>query len=105
MPKIHYSRVITEDPKELKELEKYHRYTHLFQRVRMLSGSYAPRSAAIWERPLRRWATAGLSARGGSQATKRAGSRSCSRAGWVSAAAKSWSRPRPSPTYSERHNG
>lgn len=36
MPKIHYSQVITEDLKELKELEKYHRYTHLFQRVRML---------------------------------------------------------------------
>lgn len=36
MPKIHYSRVIEEDPKELKELEKYHRYTHLFQRVRMI---------------------------------------------------------------------
>jgi transposase len=36
MPKIHYSRVITEDPQELKELEKFHRYTHLFQRLRML---------------------------------------------------------------------
>ena len=36
MPKIHYSRVIEEDPEELKELEKFHRYTHLFQRVRML---------------------------------------------------------------------
>lgn len=36
MPKIHYSRVIEEDPQDLKELEKYHRYTHLFQRVRML---------------------------------------------------------------------
>ena len=36
MPKIHYSRVIKEDPQELKELEKYHRYSHLFQRVRML---------------------------------------------------------------------
>ena len=36
MPKIHYSRVIEEDPQELKELEKYHRYTHLFQRVHML---------------------------------------------------------------------
>jgi transposase len=36
MPKIHYSRVIEEDPERLKELEKYHRYTHLFQRVRML---------------------------------------------------------------------
>jgi transposase len=36
MPKILYSQVIEEDPQELKELEKYHRYTHLFQRVRML---------------------------------------------------------------------
>ena len=36
MPKIHYSRVIEEDPQQLKELEKYHRYSHLFQRVRML---------------------------------------------------------------------
>ena len=36
MPKIHYSRVIEEDPQELKELEKQHRYSHLFQRVRML---------------------------------------------------------------------
>jgi transposase len=36
MPKIHYSRVIEEDPQRLKELEKYHRYSHLFQRLRML---------------------------------------------------------------------
>jgi transposase len=36
MPKIHYSRVIEEDPQELKELEKRYRYSHLFQRVRML---------------------------------------------------------------------
>ena len=36
MPKILYSQVITEDPHELKKLEKHHRYTHLFQRVRML---------------------------------------------------------------------
>ena len=36
MPKIHYSQVIEEDAQELKELERYHRYTHLFQRVRML---------------------------------------------------------------------
>ena len=36
MPKILYSQVIEEDPEELKVLEKYHRYTHLFQRVRML---------------------------------------------------------------------
>src|ERR671918_1723427 len=36
MPRILYSQVIEEDPEELKELEKYHRYSHLFQRVRML---------------------------------------------------------------------
>src|SRR5829696_5567705 len=36
MPKILYSQVIEEDPEELKELEKYHRYSHLFQRVRLL---------------------------------------------------------------------
>ena len=36
MPKILYSQVIEEDPQRLKELEKHHRYSHLFQRVRML---------------------------------------------------------------------
>jgi len=36
MPKILYSQVIEEDPNELKKLEMHHRYTHLFQRVRML---------------------------------------------------------------------
>ena len=36
MPKILYSRVTEEDPQRLKELEKYHRYSHLFQRVRMI---------------------------------------------------------------------
>jgi Helix-turn-helix domain len=36
MPKILYSRVIEEDPQQLEELEKYHRYSHLFQRVKML---------------------------------------------------------------------
>jgi len=36
MPKILYPQVIKEDPRELKKLEKRHRYTHLFQRVRML---------------------------------------------------------------------
>ncbi len=36
MPKILYSQVINEDPQQLKELERRHRYTHLFQRVRML---------------------------------------------------------------------
>lgn len=36
MAKILYSRAITEDLDDLKELEKYHRYSHLFQRARML---------------------------------------------------------------------
>jgi len=36
MPKILYPQVIKEDPHELEKLEKHHRYTHLFQRVRML---------------------------------------------------------------------
>ncbi len=36
MPKILYTQVITEDPQQLEKLEKQHRYTHLFQRVRML---------------------------------------------------------------------
>ena len=36
MPHIDYPNVITESPELLHELEKRHRYTHLFQRVRML---------------------------------------------------------------------
>jgi transposase len=36
MAKILYPQVITEDLDDLKALEKYHRYSHLFQRVRML---------------------------------------------------------------------
>ena len=36
MPKILYAQVIQEDPRELEKVEKHHRYTHLFQRVRML---------------------------------------------------------------------
>lgn len=36
MPKILYPQVVTEDQNELEKLEKRHRYTHLFQRVRML---------------------------------------------------------------------
>ena len=31
-----YTQVIQEEPHELEKLEKHHRYTHLFQRVRML---------------------------------------------------------------------
>ncbi len=36
MPHIDYPNVITESHEQLQELEKRHRYTHLFQRVRML---------------------------------------------------------------------
>ena len=36
MPKIRYPQVIEQDLQELENLEKRHRYTHLFQRVRML---------------------------------------------------------------------
>ncbi len=36
MAKILYAQVITEDLEDLKELEKHHRYSHLFQRLRML---------------------------------------------------------------------
>ena len=36
MPKILYTQVIQEESHELEKLEKHHRYTHLFQRVRML---------------------------------------------------------------------
>jgi transposase len=36
MPHIDYPNVIAENAEQLRELEKRHRYTHLFQRVRML---------------------------------------------------------------------
>jgi transposase len=36
MPKIDYPQVIKEDSQELEDLEKQHRYTHLFHRVKML---------------------------------------------------------------------
>jgi transposase len=36
MPNIDYPQVIEEDPEELQKLEKRHRYSHLFHRVRML---------------------------------------------------------------------
>jgi transposase len=36
MPNVDYPRVIEEDPEELEKLEKQHRYSHLFHRVKML---------------------------------------------------------------------
>jgi hypothetical protein len=36
MPNIDYPRVIAENEEQLRELEKHHRYSHLFHRVKML---------------------------------------------------------------------
>ncbi len=36
MPHIDYPQLIEESEEELQKLEKHHRYTHLFHRVRML---------------------------------------------------------------------
>jgi hypothetical protein len=36
MPNIDYPRVIAENEEQLRELEKHHRYSHLFHPVRML---------------------------------------------------------------------
>jgi transposase len=36
MPNTNYPQVIEEDLQELEELEKHHRYSHLFHRVKML---------------------------------------------------------------------
>jgi hypothetical protein len=36
MPKVDHPRLITKEQEELEKLEKRHRYTHLFHRVRML---------------------------------------------------------------------
>jgi hypothetical protein len=36
MPKTNYPQMIKEDLQELEKLEKRHRYTHLFHRVKML---------------------------------------------------------------------
>ena len=69
MPKILYSQVIHEDPKQLKELEKYHRYTHLFQRVRMLRLLKSGECRNLGEAARALGYSSGVSARGGSQAT------------------------------------
>ena len=95
MPKILYSQVIEEDPQRLKELEKYHRYSHLFQRVRMLrllkseqcsNLAEAARALGYSWRQCQRWFASYQ--RGGLDELL------MSRVG--SAVARSWSRPRPS---------
>ena len=77
MPKIDYPQVIREDPQDLEKLEKYHRYTHLFQRVRMLRLLRSGECSNLWERPPERWATASVSVRGGLPNTGRVVWKSC----------------------------
>jgi hypothetical protein len=99
MPKIHYSQVIEEDPQELKELERYHRYTHLFQRVRMLRllkseectnlGEAARALGYSW-RQCHRW-FASYKKGGLQELLKRARS--------ASEVVRSWSRPKPSRSF------
>jgi transposase len=64
MPYIDYPQVISESQEALKKLEKRHRYTHLFHRVRMLgllkSGEYstlgeAAKSLGYSRRQGQRW--------------------------------------------------
>jgi transposase len=64
MPNIDYPQVISESQQELEKLEKRHRYTHLFHRVRMLgllkSGKYstlgeAAKSLGYSRRQGQRW--------------------------------------------------
>jgi Helix-turn-helix domain len=96
MPKILYSQVIEEDPRELKELERRHRYTHLFQRVRMLRllkseecanlGEAAEVLGYSWRQCHRWFASYG---KGGIEEL-------LYRAGSASAAARSWSPKKPS---------
>ena len=75
MAKILYPQVITEDLDDLKELEKNHRYSHLFQRLRMLGLLKSEECSTLGE-AAGLWVTPGVSARGGLQATRRAASRS-----------------------------
>jgi hypothetical protein len=96
MPKILYPQVIEEDPRELEKLEKHHRYTHLFQRVRMLRLLKSGECSNLPEAADALWATVGASARGGSPLTGRVVSKSCSKAGWTNVLARrSWLRPKP----------
>jgi hypothetical protein len=66
MPHIDYPTMITESPAQLHQSEKRHRYTHTFQRVRMLGllksgecsnlGERLPRCLRLQQRPqCQRW--------------------------------------------------
>jgi len=69
MPNIDYPRVIAENEEQLGELEKHHRYSHLFHRVKMLRLLKRAGRVPLWEKPPRASDTVGASARGGSQPT------------------------------------
>src|SRR5215213_2045084 len=72
-----YPNVITESPKQLHELEKRHRYTHLFQRVRMIR-LLKSRECSISRRSCRRSRLQpAVSARGGGAPTPKAVWMSC----------------------------
>jgi hypothetical protein len=71
MPQIDYPRVIVEDQEELKKLEKRHRYSHLFHRVRMLRLLKSRECSNLGDAAKKPWATADASARGGFSATSR----------------------------------
>ena len=71
MPKIHYPQAIEQDLQELQDLEKRHRYTHLFQRVRMLRLLKAGSCSNLGEAARALGYTVGASARGGSLPTGR----------------------------------
>jgi hypothetical protein len=77
MPHIDYPIVISENERELEKLEKRHRYSHLFHRVKMLRLLKSGVWAAIWERLPRLWATAAASARGASSLTSKKVWRNC----------------------------
>jgi hypothetical protein len=80
MPKILYPQVIEEDPHELEKLEKHHRYTHLFQRVRMLRLLKSGECSNLAE-AADALGYSGASARGGLPPTGTVVSKSCSKAG------------------------
>ena len=49
MPNIYYPRMIGESRQQLEKLEKRHRYSHLFHRVRMLGLLMSGEYSTLWE--------------------------------------------------------
>ncbi len=71
MPNIDYPRVIEEDPQELAKLEKRHRYSHLFHRVKMLRLLKSGECSNLGDAAKTLGYTADASARGGFSPTGR----------------------------------